>query len=146
MALEHNHFYNIITSEEGIEEANTILEKKQKAHNKVNNLHDKNSDFAIVALDNDVFVGGVTCDVYEDSIYVHLFVVNESYRKQHIGKKLMHRVEQEARKRACIQINLGTAEFQAEGFYEKLGFEVVYTRDDNPKGYQCYTLHKKVSI
>jgi len=39
---------------------------------------------------------------------------------------------------------LGTCEFQAKGFYEKLDFEVVYDRENNPKGYKSYTILKRL--
>ncbi len=134
--------YTVKTSSEEIETPTKLLLEKEATFNKEHNICDKNDDFAIVAFDEDTFVGGVTCDVYQDSIYVDLLVVKDTYRKQGVGKELMLRVEQEARRRKCIQINLGTAQFQAKGFYEKLGYYVVFTRQNNPIGYECYSLHK----
>jgi GNAT superfamily N-acetyltransferase len=136
--------YQIVTSETGLKEENKILNQKYHNFNQKHNEVDKNGEFAIVALEDDLFVGGVTCDVYADYIYVDLLIVNESHRNRHIGQNLMLKVEEEARKRNCVQINLGTTQFQAKEFYEKLGYEVVYTRQENPKGYECYTLHKNI--
>ena len=41
-------------------------------------------------------------------------------------------------------LELGTTEFQAKPFYEKLGYKVVHEMDDYPKGYKCYTLFKEL--
>ena len=52
--------------------------------------------------------------------------------------------EEYARKLKLESIDLGTTEFQAKDFYEKLGYEVVFTRENYPIGYNCYTLYKKL--
>jgi GNAT superfamily N-acetyltransferase len=41
-----------------------------------------------------------------------------------VGKALMAQAENIARANGCIGLWLDTYEFQARGFYEKLGFEV----------------------
>ena len=41
----------------------------------------------------------------------------------------------------CLWCN---ARLMAVPFYEKLGYKTVYTRKDYPKGYECYTLYKKL--
>lgn len=95
-----------------------------------------------VALDGEVFVGGVVIEIYPTSIYTHLLAVNKDYRGKKVGLKLMEFPEKEAKERNIKMLEVGTAEFQAKPFYEKLDYKVVYTRKDNPKGYECYTLVK----
>ncbi len=75
-------------------------------------------------------------------MYIDLLVVDDNYRGYGIGSKLMRLIEVEARERNLVYIDLGTAEFQAKGFYEKLGYEVVVTKKDQPKGFNCYTMVK----
>jgi ribosomal protein S18 acetylase RimI-like enzyme len=54
----------------------------------------------------------------------------------------MQAVEKEAKTRNCRQIVLETHDFQAPGFYQKLGFDVVGRVDDYPQGHQYLTLVK----
>jgi ribosomal protein S18 acetylase RimI-like enzyme len=82
--------------------------------------------------------------VYDLSLYTHLLAVNQAYRGNQIGKKLMSFAEEEAKKRNIHLLDVGTASFQAKPFYEKLGYSVIYTRKNNPKGYECYTLVKEI--
>lgn len=55
--------------------------------------------------------------------YVDLVVVPEGLRGQGLGRQLLQKAEEIARKRGCKGMWLYTATFQAPGFYEKLGFE-----------------------
>ena len=54
----------------------------------------------------------------------------------------MVELEKLAKSRGCEFIQLDTAEFQARGFYEKLGFQIVATLPRNFKGYATYILRK----
>jgi GNAT superfamily N-acetyltransferase len=55
----------------------------------------------------------------------------------------MNRAEIFARERGCIGMWLDTFEFQARGFYEKLGFEVFGTIEDHPVGMNRYFMKKR---
>ena len=54
----------------------------------------------------------------------------------------MNMIEEEATQKGVKLFSLGTAEFQARPFYEKLGYKVVMTLPNNPVGYECYTMRK----
>jgi ribosomal protein S18 acetylase RimI-like enzyme len=56
----------------------------------------------------------------------------------------MQEAEKIARDAGCLGLWLDTYEFQARGFYEKLGFKVFGTLEDHPKGSRCYFLQKRV--
>jgi len=73
----------------------------------------------------------------------YLFLPAEMRRQGH-GRRLMHTVELEARRRGCQQIVLETFSFQAPGFYKKLGFEVLSHVTDYPRGHQYLTLVKRL--
>jgi len=45
----------------------------------------------------------------------------------------------------CQQIVLETHDFQAPGFYQKLGFEAVNGVDDYPRGHRYLTLIKRLA-
>jgi ribosomal protein S18 acetylase RimI-like enzyme len=69
----------------------------------------------------------------------------KNQRGKGCGKALMAQAENIARANGCIGLWLDTYEFQARGFYEKLGFEVFGTLDDHPIGQKRFFLRKRLS-
>lgn len=65
---------------------------------------------------------------------VELLHVPRGVRGHGLGEEIMQGAEAIARARGCIGIWLDTCDFQAPGFYEKLGFEPFGTLDDTPPG------------
>lgn len=61
--------------------------------------------------------------------------VDERYRGQGLGAVLLRSAEVEAVARGCAQIVLATHNFQAPGFYERMGYERKYAIEGRPKGY-----------
>jgi GNAT superfamily N-acetyltransferase len=74
----------------------------------------------------------------------HLFVEAER-RGQGLGRQIMEAVEKEARSRDCRQIMLETHDFQAPGFYRKLGFEATGQVTDYPRGHHYLTFVKRLA-
>ena len=144
--LEYNHNYNyeVRVLEEELESHKGFIDEYLKEYKRKNNLNILQEEILYVAMDNDVFCGGIYLQAYQDSLYVDLLAVNVDYRGRNIGTKLMEFAEKYARERNFESIDLGTTEFQARPFYEKLGYKVVFTRQNYPIGYECYTLHKKL--
>jgi len=89
-------------------------------------------------------LGGLLGKCSYDWLFVELLAVPEEHRGANHGKALMAKAEEIARAHGCIGIWLDTFEFQARGFYEKLGFEVFGTLDDHPVGQKRYFLRKRL--
>lgn len=104
----------------------------------------KISPVAILLTDKDgARVGGLWGKCVYDWLFVELLAVPEEYRGGNYGKALMSEAEGIARANGCIGIWLDTYEFQARGFYEKLGFEVFGTLEDHPIGQKRFFLQKR---
>jgi len=88
-------------------------------------------------------VGGLWGKCAYDWLFVELLAVPEEYRGGGYGKKLMHEAESIALANGCIGLWLDTYEFQARGFYEKLGFKVFGELEDHPVGQKRFFLQKR---
>jgi len=88
-------------------------------------------------------VGGLWGKCGYDWLFVELLAVPEQHRGSNYGKALMEQAESIARANGCIGIWLDTYEFQARGFYERLGFEVFGMLDDHPIGQKKFFLRKR---
>jgi len=75
-------------------------------------------------------------------LFVELLLVPEALRGQGVGTTLMMRAEQEALRRGCHQAWLDTFEFQARGFYERLGYSCFGELQDYPPGVARYFMKK----
>lgn len=75
---------------------------------------------------NGAVLGGVfaTSTAY-DIVYVSTLFVEESFRGQGIGRKLMLELETQAREQGAKMIRLDTFDWQGKVFYQKLGYKEV---------------------
>lgn len=77
-------------------------------------------------------IGGLTGETHGNWLEVEYLWVEEAHRGEDIGTALMNRAETIARERGCKYAFLNTFGFQAKGFYQKLGYEEVFTLDEYP--------------
>jgi len=87
-------------------------------------------------------VGGLWGRTGYSWLYVELLVVPESLRGKRIGSDLLSRAEAEARTRGCSNVWLDTFEFQARGFYERLGYRCFGELAEYPPGFSRYFMTK----
>jgi ribosomal protein S18 acetylase RimI-like enzyme len=77
--------------------------------------------------------------------YVRTLWIDEPHRRRGLGTRLMALAEREARRRGARQIVLDTHSFQAPDFYRRLGFEIVGSFVDYPRGYSQIFLRKPLN-
>lgn len=90
-------------------------------------------------------IGGLWGRTAYDWLFVELLVVPEALRGQGIGTDLMQRAEAEAVARGCHGAWLDTFEFQARGFYERLGYTCFGELGDFPIGSSRYFMKKALA-
>ena len=143
--MKSNAEIRVIVVNEKIEEYDSILLDRIEQFNKENSIYTlEDEDIMFVALDGDKFVGGVQGTITEDSMYISRLVVDEEYKGNGIGKNLMRIIEEKAKELNIYSINLGTVDFQAEKFYDKLGYKTIFTKENDPRGYNSYSMVKRI--
>ena len=89
-------------------------------------------------------VAGICGNTWGGACEIRQFWVEEQRRHRGVGTDLFRAAEAEARRRGCTQIVLMTFSFQAPAFYERMGFEVVATLDDHPRGHENFLMRKRL--
>ena len=79
-------------------------------------------------------VGGMWARTGFKWLFVELLFVPESLRGRGLGRELLDRAEQEARRRGCIGAWLETLSPQARTLYERCGYTVFGEIPDYPPG------------
>lgn len=90
-------------------------------------------------------VGGLWGRTALGWLFVELLFVPDTLRGQGIGAELMSRAENEAILRGCHSAWLDTFEFQARGFYERLGYSCFGELKDYPPGFARYFMKKPLN-
>ena len=102
-----------------------------------------NTPIAICVRDGEnAVIGGLWGHTGYQWLFTQLLVVPAGLRGRGIGTEIMRLAEQEAMRRGCHGAWLDTFEFQARGFYERLGYECFGELRDYPKGFSRYFMKK----
>ncbi len=134
----------VILSKERIEKYKVLMShRSEPSADESQNDRDEET-MMYVAIDGDAFVGGIHGTKIEDSMTIDWLIVKEEYRGFGIGKTLVRKLEEKAKALDVYSINLGTVEFQAEQFYTKLGYKIVFVKENDPKGYRSFSMSKKL--
>jgi len=94
--------------------------------------------------DDGEIVGGALGDIWGDWYFLNVLWVDRPLRGQDNGGRLLGAAEQHAIARGCTGAHLDTASFQARPLYEKLGYTVFGTLEDQPVGHTHYLLSKRL--
>jgi GNAT superfamily N-acetyltransferase len=87
-------------------------------------------------------VGGLSGSTSDEWLFIDMLVVPQEFRGQGWGRRLLECAEREAVKRGCHSCWLGTFEFQARGFYERLGYACFAELGDHPQGHSMHFMRK----
>jgi len=144
LQFQFEHTFKVKMFDKELEVHKNLISSYTKEYELKNKLDVLQEEVLYAAVEGEQYCGGVLFEVYQEYIHVHLISVKKEYERYGIGTALMKYVEEYAMNLGLESIDLGTTGFQAKPFYEKLGYEVVFTRENYPIGYNCYTLYKKL--
>ena len=99
--------------------------------------------FTLVRRDGDRIVAGGRGIINMGALEVRGLWIDENLRGTGIGRQLMQAIESEARQRGASRAMLYTYSWQAQGFYEKLGYR-VFSRFAYPDGPERIDLQKEL--
>jgi len=77
-------------------------------------------------------------------IEVELLYIDQDYRANDLGTKLIDKVEKYAKENNHLGIHLKTWSWQAKGFYEKMGFTKFGELTNHPKDGTMYYMKKEL--
>ena len=97
---------------------------------------------AVIARDERHLVGGASGYTNWGWLFVSHLWVDAEHRRKGLGSALMPQVEEAATTRGAGSAHLDTYDFQALGFYRRLGYRIFGELDDYPPGHTRYFLMK----
>jgi GNAT superfamily N-acetyltransferase len=89
--------------------------------------------------------GGLSGATSRGWLFIDHLVLPVADRKQGLGSKIMAMAEQEAMARGCSDAWLNTFEFQARGFYERLGYACFGELANYPTGFSRFFMQKSLA-
>ena len=97
-----------------------------------------------VAYKDEKAIGGAIGFIDYSWYFLDLLWIEEEYRGQDVGTILIRKIENYSMENNLIGIRMETWDFQARGFYEKMGYEVYAKLEDCPPGTIDYYLKKTI--
>lgn len=99
-----------------------------------------------VADDEQNIIAGASGRTFGRWLLLERLWVDQNYRGQQLGLKLLSAIEQAAINRGCAEVMLDTLEFQAKDFYLKQGYQVQWTMENYPKTGKRYYMTKQLAV
>jgi GNAT superfamily N-acetyltransferase len=78
-------------------------------------------------------------------LFIDVFFLPENMRKHGLGSRVIRMAEAEAGRRGCTRAVLSTVTFQAPGFYERQGYEVLGRVECDPPGHTRVFMTKRLA-
>ena len=89
-------------------------------------------------------LAGLVAETFGNWLEIEYLFVKEELRGQGIGSQLLQQAESEAKKRNCRFAFVNTYQFQAPAFYQKHGYQEVFTLKDYPYTGQRHYYQKEL--
>lgn len=106
------------------------------------NTHPDDKHYNFMLYDSTELIGGAAGYIAYDWYFLELLYIKTEYRGRKSGCELLSEIERFAKQRNLTGIRLETWDFQARGFYEKLGYSVWGVLDDCPPGTKLFLMKK----
>jgi GNAT superfamily N-acetyltransferase len=107
--------------------------------------HDEKFDaVAFVAMEGEFFAGAMVGQRFWKALHVKYVYIDEKYRGKGLGTRLMQRILAYGLEQKCPFAFVETMSFQALEFYQKMGFELDFTRPGYAHGTSFHYLSKKL--
>ena len=94
--------------------------------------------------DSGQVMAGLVAETFGNWLEIEYLFVKEDLRGQGIGSQLLQQAESEAKKRNCRFAFVNTYQFQAPAFYQKHGYQEVFTMKDYPYTGQRHYYQKEL--
>ena len=88
--------------------------------------------------------GGVLAAGVWEWLVIDALWVRSDLRRQGHGRRLMRAAETAGVAMGCLYVRLDTFDFEARGFYERLGYDVYAQLDGFPVGHTQFHLRKRL--
>lgn len=136
--------YQVLVSDIPNKHYQEVYKTHTKEFNEQHTIENAIEVYDVAVLDGERCIGGIQADVYSDRITINRLAIASNYQGRSIGSTLANLVIDHAKDKKLDYVMLRTCEFQAKGFYEKLGFEQVFERNNSPRGYKSYIMIKRL--
>lgn len=95
--------------------------------------------------DSGEVVGGLLGRTSFGLLYIDRFFLPEKLRRQGLGSRIIKAAEAEGIRRGCSRAILTTLSFQAPGFYQRQGWQVLGRIDCDPPGHTRFLMTKTLA-
>lgn len=103
---------------------------------------DQDRPFLFSLKRGDGLIGAICGSVYWDGLEIDILWVDERYRRQGFGRRLVGEAEDYARGHGAVIAFLKTVD--ARDFYARLGYAVFGVLEDRPIGTRLYHMKKRL--
>ena len=99
---------------------------------------------AFIASNKEFFAGALVAELFWGALHIKYVYVEDQYRGQQVASRLMKEALNYGKANQCPFAFVETMSFQALGFYQKMGFELEFTRTGYKHGTSFHYLKKNL--
>lgn len=125
----------------------TLIERGLDQHAEEHNVPPRNAKSLVVSasVNGTDVAGALSAKTFWTCLAIDLMWVQPALRCTGVGRTILTRAENEARKRGCVIAVVDTASFQAPGFYMSCGYVEAFRIPDVPPGRARIYLTKRLA-